>query len=153
MIKKYRKKGPDILWDKEPPKMPLNSFLVEHILLGMRPILVVSLPSETSLEKTKFWFASVYLLKIAPGLEMGLCPLLLSDLLFQNFGTHLDCNQCVLWNLFLLIFTNVYHLCTLIAKTWSGFALCSHPHSWYQAFFSWTCYQFVMDKCLSYAFC
>lgn len=31
MIKKYRKKGPDILWDKEPPKMPLNSFLVEHI--------------------------------------------------------------------------------------------------------------------------
>jgi hypothetical protein len=44
----------DIL-DKEPPKMPLSSFSLDHLLLGMLPILrIVYFLSETPLEETRF---------------------------------------------------------------------------------------------------
>lgn len=55
---KLKKKRLNIM-KKEPPKLPLNSFLVDHLLFVIGPIL------KTPWEKTNFFFASGYQLEIA----------------------------------------------------------------------------------------
>lgn len=52
-------------------KLPLSSFSVGHLLLGMRPALrVIRFPSEPHLGKTRFSFANGFQWVIAAGLGM-----------------------------------------------------------------------------------
>lgn len=53
--------------------MPLSSFSVDHLLVDVKPTLRVFFSSETSLEETKFSFASGYQLERAAELGMEAC--------------------------------------------------------------------------------
>lgn len=69
-------KSPDTtLLDMEPPKMPLSSFSVGHLPLGMQlPFRVFFFfSSKTPLEKIKFSFVSAYQLEIAFGIGIRVC--------------------------------------------------------------------------------
>lgn len=74
-----KKKSPDdALWSKEPLKLPLSSFRVDHLLRtwGLA-FSMVCIPSETLLEKTKFSFANSYQWEESSGLGIGGCVHLL----------------------------------------------------------------------------
>jgi hypothetical protein len=62
------------LWDTEPPNMPLSSFCVGCLLLGIEPALknVFHIQSETSLEKINFSLANSYQSEISSGLGLKL---------------------------------------------------------------------------------
>jgi hypothetical protein len=61
-----------VIWDTEPPKMPLDSFSVGHRCRACRlHIRVVCFVSETLLEKTTLSFGSGYTLQINSRLGMG----------------------------------------------------------------------------------
>lgn len=81
------------LWNKKPPKTLLNSFSVDHLLLGMWSTLQSGLLLQWDSPGVKVLFSYVnsYQLEIASGLGMGACVLLLSDL-----GTHRvsQCRSC-----------------------------------------------------------
>lgn len=71
--------------------MSLGSFYAGRLLLGMWSALVVCLPSEIALEKTKFSFACGYQLNIASGFQVeSMCSLFLLTL-----GHHMvETDQC-----------------------------------------------------------
>ena len=62
------------------PEIPLSSFHVNHLLLGVGPSLnVISIPIETPMKKINFSFTSGCQLEIDSGLRMGACVSILSQ--------------------------------------------------------------------------
>ena len=51
--------------------MPLTSFPVGYLLLGMQPTLNSNFPSDTPLKETKYLFTMDYHLEFSSGLGMG----------------------------------------------------------------------------------
>lgn len=57
------------LWDKNLPKIPLSSFYVSHLLLGMGPAIFTQ---KDSIREINFSFAGGSQLAVAYGLGMGM---------------------------------------------------------------------------------